>query len=94
LSTSAAYFAGSSRRKAERRYGNRDAREQSNGRSSMASQRDGSTNPRRIGRDLNGNKYMDGNPKRMNAGVGGYWRSMRMIDALASRTIHKQPTAR
>ena len=94
LSTSVAYSAGSSRRKAERRYGNHDAREQSNGRSSMASQRDGNTNPRRSGRGRNGNKYMDGNPERTNACVGDSWRSTRTTDALASRTIHKKPTVR
>jgi len=57
-------------------------------------QRDGSTSPRRIGRGFSGNKYMDANPERTNACVGGYWRSTRPIDALASRTTHKQPIMR
>ena len=94
LSTSAAYSADSREGGQREGYGNRDAREQLNGRSSMASQRDESTNPRRMGRGLNGNKYMDGNAERTNACVGDYLRSTRPIDALASRTIHKQPTVR
>lgn len=92
--TSADYSASTSRRRAEKKYGNRDAREPSNGRNSRVSQKDGSTNPRRSGPGPNGNKYMDGNPERMNASAGGLWRSTRRDDALAFRMIHMQPTER